>query len=83
MFLVGKSDEIHWHTIRSALGTVILWFNTYFLRFCLQVLCARYTYHARYTPILSYRMAVSEVGQPLMVCRQEMSQLSKRSDGHK
>ena len=28
-------------------------------------------------------IAVSEVGQPLMVCRQEMSQLSKRCDGHK
>ena len=28
-------------------------------------------------------MAVSEVGQPLMVCRQKMSQLSKRCDGHK
>ena len=27
-------------------------------------------------------IAVSEVGQPLMVCRQEMSQLSKRCDGH-
>ena len=30
-----------------------------------------------------YIIAVSEVGQPLMVCRQEMSQLSKRCDGHK
>ena len=28
-------------------------------------------------------IAVSEVGQPLMVSRQEMSQLSKRCDGHK
>ena len=28
-------------------------------------------------------IAVSEVGQPLMVCREEMSQLSKSCDGHK
>ena len=31
----------------------------------------------------TYIIAVSEVGQPLMVSRQEMSQLSKRCDGHK
>ena len=28
-------------------------------------------------------IAVSEVGQPLMVCGQEMSQLSKTCGGHK
>ena len=28
-------------------------------------------------------IAVSEVGQALMVCSREMSQLSKRCDGHK
>ena len=32
---------------------------------------------------LTYILAASEVGQPLMVCRQDMSQLSKRCDGHK
>ena len=32
---------------------------------------------------LTYIIAVSEVGQPLMVSRQEMSQLSKRGDSHK
>ena len=31
----------------------------------------------------TYIIAVTEVGQPLMVCRQEMSQLSKRCDDHK
>ena len=31
----------------------------------------------------TYIIAVSEVGQPLMVCRQEISQLSKKCDGHK
>ena len=30
----------------------------------------------------TYKIAVSEVGQPLMVCRQEMSQLSKRCNDH-
>ena len=31
----------------------------------------------------TYIIAVSDVEQPLMVSRQEMSQLSKRCDGHK
>ena len=31
----------------------------------------------------TYIIAVSEVEQPLRVCRQEMSQLSKRCDGNK
>ena len=37
----------------------------------------------KYTIGKTYIIAVSEVGQPLMVCRQEISQLSKRCDGHK
>ena len=31
----------------------------------------------------TYIIGVSEVGQPLVGCRKEMSQLSKRCDGHK
>ena len=37
----------------------------------------------KYTIGKTYIIAVSEVGQPLMVCRQEILQLSKRCDGHK
>ena len=33
--------------------------------------------------MIGYIIAVSEVGQPLLVSRQEMPQLSKRCDGHK
>ena len=47
------------------------------------VSCKSYLVLLKYMIGLTYIIAVSEVGQPLMVCRQEVSQLSKRCDGHK